>query len=96
MSVSPSEKDPGPIERTLASGDELVNSDPDHRPGDSGMSSVRLNRALTAAPALFMIVLSGAVLLGTADLRMWRGITPGPRFFPVLLAATGVTLGVLL
>ena len=60
------------------------------------MNSRRMHGALAAAPAFFMIILSGAVFLGTAELRMWRGITPGPRFFPALLASAGVTLGVLL
>jgi uncharacterized membrane protein len=43
-----------------------------------------------------MLGLAGLVYLGTSELRMWRGVTPGPRFFPAILAGIGALLGVLL
>jgi hypothetical protein len=43
-----------------------------------------------------MLGVAGVVYLGTSELRMWRGITPGPRFFPAILAGIGALLGVLL
>jgi putative tricarboxylic transport membrane protein len=56
----------------------------------------RPNRLAAALPPLFMIGLSAAVWFGTSELRIWRGITPGPRFFPMILAGIGALLGVLL
>ena len=61
-----------------------------------GPPSGPLRALLMAAPALFMIGLSALVFVGTSELRIWRGITPGPRFFPIILASVGVLLGVLL
>ncbi|MCA3160480.1 MAG: tripartite tricarboxylate transporter TctB family protein [Burkholderiales bacterium] len=78
------------------SGQTQLNTDLDRRAGGSGIHSVQMQGILTAAPALFMIVLSAAVFFGTSELRMWRGITPGPRFFPALLASAGVGLAMLL
>lgn len=56
----------------------------------------RPHKLVAALPALFMLGLAGVVYLGTSELRIWRGITPGPRFFPVILAGIGALLGVLL
>lgn len=53
-------------------------------------------RFLAALPALFMIGLSLLVGLGTMGLRYWDGVTPGPAFFPVWLAAAGAFLAVIL
>jgi putative tricarboxylic transport membrane protein len=78
------------------SGRTQLNTDLDRRAGGSGIHSVQMQGILTAAPALFMMVLSAAVFFGTSELRMWRGITPGPRFFPALLASAGVGLAMLL
>jgi hypothetical protein len=63
-----------------------VNGAPERRP----------HALIAALPALFMLGLACAVYLGTAEHRIWRGITPGPRFFPVILAGTGALLAVLL
>jgi putative tricarboxylic transport membrane protein len=56
----------------------------------------RPHKLAAALPALFMLGLAGVVYLGTSELRIWRGITPGPRFFPVILAGIGALLAVLL
>jgi putative tricarboxylic transport membrane protein len=56
----------------------------------------RPHKLVAALPALFMLGLAGVVYFGTSELRIWRGITPGPRFFPVILAGVGALLGVLL
>jgi hypothetical protein len=53
-------------------------------------------RILDALPAMFMLALAALVVLGTSELRMWRGVTPGPRFFPALLAGTGAFLALAL
>lgn len=50
-------------------------------------------RLADAAPGLFMIALAGAIILGTAGLSYWSGITPGPRFFPVWLSGAGIAVG---
>lgn len=62
----------------------------------NGAPGRRPHALLAALPALFMLGLACAVYLGTAELRIWRGITPGPRFFPLILAGTGALLAVLL
>lgn len=58
--------------------------------------SPRPHPLIAALPALFMLGLASVVYFGSSELRIWRGITPGPRFFPVILAGIGVLLGVLL
>jgi putative tricarboxylic transport membrane protein len=52
-------------------------------------------RLTEAVPAIFMIVLASAILLGTSGLSYWAGTTPGTRFLPVWLAGAGLVLGVL-
>jgi hypothetical protein len=49
-------------------------------------------RLAEAAPGLFMIALSGAIILGTSGLSYWSGVTPGPRFLPVWLAGAGLAV----
>ncbi len=78
------------------SGQTQLNTDLDRRAGGSGIHGVQMQGILAAAPALFMMVLSAAVFFGTSELRMWRGITPGPRFFPAVLASAGLGLAILL
>lgn len=53
-------------------------------------------RLLAALPAIFMLVLAGSVMLGTAGLNYWDGFTPGARFFPGWLAGAGAVLALLL
>jgi len=53
-------------------------------------------RPVEAVPAIFMIALSVAIMLGTADLRYWDGTTPGARFFPTWVAGAALLLGVLM
>lgn len=62
----------------------------------SGASPQRPHPLVVALPAFFMLGLAGLVYAGTSELRMWRGVTPGPRFFPAILAGIGASLGVLL
>lgn len=50
---------------------------------------------LEAAPGLVILALAGLISVGTAGLAVWDGITPGPGFFPRLLAAAGVLLAAL-
>jgi putative tricarboxylic transport membrane protein len=52
-------------------------------------------RLIDAIPALFMIALSAAIVLGTGGLAYWADITPGPRFLPLWLAGVGVLLSAL-
>jgi hypothetical protein len=47
-----------------------------------------------AAPGALMIVLAGLVLAGTWSLTAWDGFTPGPGFFPRIVATAGFALGV--
>jgi hypothetical protein len=54
------------------------------------------SRWLAALPALVLLALSALVWFATAELRIWRGITPGPRFFPMILATAGVAVALLL
>lgn len=53
-------------------------------------------RLLDAVPALFMIVASLATIMGTADLAVWDGFTPGARFFPLIVGGAGLVLAALL
>lgn len=53
-------------------------------------------RPAEAVPALFILLLAAGIYLGTSGLRMWDGITPGARFFPVVLSGTGAVVGLLL
>jgi hypothetical protein len=66
------------------------------RDGSAWSGGGRLRQLAVAAPALFMLALAAAVFLGTSELRIWRGVTPGPRFFPLILAGSGALLAVLL
>lgn len=43
-------------------------------------------RLTDAAPAVVMLVLSVVITTDTLPLGMWQGFTPGPAFFPVLIA----------
>ena len=47
-----------------------------------------------AAPGAMIILLAGFVLAGTWSLTVWDGFTPGPGFFPRIVAAAGLALGV--
>jgi hypothetical protein len=53
-------------------------------------------RLLKAVPSLFMIAAALAVMLGTADLSVWDGFTPGARFFPLVVGTVGLILSALL
>lgn len=53
-------------------------------------------RVVEALPAVFLIIVSSVVLLGTADLNYWDDITPGPRFFPIWLAGISIALSLAL
>lgn len=53
-------------------------------------------RKLESVPGLFMIAASAAVILGTAGLSIWDGITPGARFFPLAVGGAGIVLALLL
>lgn len=53
-------------------------------------------RVIDALPAIFIIVLSLGILIGTAGLPYWAGTTPGSRFLPVWLSGSGVLLGLLM
>lgn len=55
-----------------------------------------MRRALLAAPAVFMTVLAVAIIAGTTTLRMWDGVTPGARFFPMGLALIALALSLAL
>lgn len=52
--------------------------------------------ALDYLPAIAMIVLSVAILIGTAGLKYWDNTTPGARFLPIWLSGAGLILGSLL
>ena len=53
-------------------------------------------RKLEIVPALFMIVVSLAVILGTGELAVWDGFTPGARFFPLFVGGFGLLLAAIL
>lgn len=53
-------------------------------------------RLVEAIPALFMLVLAGIIVFGTAGLNHWDGITPGARFFPTILAIAGSAVALVL
>lgn len=38
-------------------------------------------RPAEAVPALFILLLAVGIYVGTSDLRLWDGPTPGARFF---------------
>lgn len=52
-------------------------------------------RRLEIVPGLFMIAASLAVILGTGGLAVWDGITPGARFFPLVVGGVGIVLALL-
>jgi hypothetical protein len=49
-----------------------------------------------AAPPLLMIGLSGVLVVDTRSMGLWSGFTPGPAFFPFLIAGFTTILAVLL
>lgn len=51
-------------------------------------------RLTDAAPALVMLALAVVITSATLPLGMWQGFTPGPAFFPVLIAGFTVILSV--
>jgi putative tricarboxylic transport membrane protein len=51
---------------------------------------------IAALPALVLLALAAIVWFATAELRIWRGVTPGPRFFPMILAIAGAAIALLL
>lgn len=53
-------------------------------------------RPAEAVPALFILLLAVGIYVGTSDLRLWDGPTPGARFFPVALAGVGAVTGLVL
>ena len=53
-------------------------------------------RKLEMVPALFMIAASLAVILGTGELAVWDGFTPGARFFPLFVGGLGLLLAAVL
>lgn len=53
-------------------------------------------RRLEQVSAVAMLALAGIVLLGTSDLQIWSGITPGARFMPMLIVAATVVLSIAL
>lgn len=53
-------------------------------------------RPIEAVPAVFLILLSAAIVLGTADLRYWDRTTPGAGFFPTWLAGVGFLLAAIM
>ncbi|QYK40857.1 MAG: tripartite tricarboxylate transporter TctB family protein [Paracoccaceae bacterium] len=53
-------------------------------------------RLIETIPAAFLLAVAGAVFLGTAGLNYWDGFTPGARFFPGILSATGAAIALLL
>jgi hypothetical protein len=46
-------------------------------------------RPIEAVPALLVLALAAAILVGTAGLKLWDGPTPGARFFPLIIAIAG-------
>lgn len=55
-----------------------------------------MRRLLLAAPAIFMAALAVAIIAGTSGLRLWDGVTPGARFFPMGLALIALALSLAL
>lgn len=53
-------------------------------------------RRLEMFPALFMIAVSLAVIVGTGELSVWDGFTPGARFFPLFVGGFGLFLAAVL
>jgi hypothetical protein len=53
-------------------------------------------RPVETAPAVFLIIVSALVLVGTTNLTYWADITPGPRFFPMWIAGTSILLSLVL
>lgn len=53
-------------------------------------------RKLEMVPALFMVAASSAVIMGTNELSVWDGFTPGARFFPIFVGGIGLLLAALL
>ena len=53
-------------------------------------------RLTHAAPAVLMLALSVVMVTGTLSLGVWQGFTPGPAFFPILIAAFTSVLALLL
>lgn len=53
-------------------------------------------RRIELATALVMLVISGMVLVESHKLAFWSDFAPGPGFMPVLVAAAGAGLAVLL
>jgi putative tricarboxylic transport membrane protein len=53
-------------------------------------------RRIELATALVMLVISGMVLLESRQLAFWSDFAPGSGFMPVLVAAAGIALAVLL
>lgn len=51
-------------------------------------------RLVEILPGVLILALSAFVGLGTMGLSTWDGISPGPGFFPLLLAGGGVILAV--
>jgi uncharacterized membrane protein len=62
----------------------------------SGSAPRRPAPLIIALPALFLLALAALVWFATAELRIWRGVTPGPRFFPMILAIAGALIALLL
>jgi hypothetical protein len=53
-------------------------------------------RRIELATALIMLVISGMVLVESRQLAFWSDFSPGSAFMPVLVAAAGAGLAVLL
>lgn len=53
-------------------------------------------RPIEAVPAVTMFALAVLIYVGTTGLNLWDGITPGARFFPVILAVIGGALALAL
>jgi hypothetical protein len=50
-------------------------------------------RKLEAFTALAILALAAGVFFGTRDLTIWEGVSPGPRFMPVLVATVSAIVG---
>ena len=48
------------------------------------------------APALIMIGLSAIMVVSTGPMGLWSGFTPGPAFFPFIIAGFATTISVIL
>ena len=53
-------------------------------------------RLTHAAPAVLMLALSVVMVADTLSLGVWKGFTPGPAFFPILIASFTSVLALLL